>query len=521
MSDLLRTNNDYACALLMLMSDLNSATKAEAIDALEKNNGHRILPEHWEIYQSRGEIIWQNWIAWARARLVKAGLMGKGGYGIWTITDAGHEWIREHPAENNKNIKELFILMKEEKLVSPTNKNDIENKPDFFILNWKNNMYPVFMDHFVKNVEQAIKDDPPEEAFRYKNWYIHIAGCDVSPKWLFHLITGAEYSEFTSHIARKKLNQVGLEALSLDNKMNSEGDSSIRSGLFPRMDKDARDAYLLRMSELLIEILPHKFGHVIPKHRSGTNYIQFDFTEFPSSHYEFTLARKVLKFGFHFESSQENNLSRLSWIEPHLAEINQDIGREVSAKRWGKNWAYIQLEISYAGFSGMMISMALSECNSLRLIREDYWFGSTIIKLLSEKPEYANVKVNDLIIVSSIMARFIDATYDQINKAFQTFPGGKRRRRSNAGGKRTDKKSEIYRRIDEQIDKIQMFLAGRLSNRPSDELLCDWVQFSYLSGLYEEGMALFEYINAKELDNDWLYKRTKKYAQVCRFNAKT
>jgi len=50
-------------------------------------------------------------------------------------------------------------------------------------------------------------------------------------------------------------------------------------------------------------------------------------------------------------------------------------------------------------------------------------------------------------------------------------------------------------------------------------VLCDWIQLCYFFGLFDEGQKLFQYVNETELNNDWLYRRTKKYAGVCRLNA--
>ena len=57
------------------------------------------------------------------------------------------------------------------------------------------------------------------------------------------------------------------------------------------------------------------------------------------------------------------------------------------------------------------------------------------------------------------------------------------------------------------------FLNGR-SGRPSDERLCDWVNFCYEFGLFREGRDLFRLIDPSQV-NDWYYERARRLARVC------
>ena len=67
--------------------------------------------------------------------------------------------------------------------------------------------------------------------------------------------------------------------------------------------------------------------------------------------------------------------------------------------------------------------------------------------------------------------------------------------------------------LDSQIADIRGFLNGR-AGRPSDERLCDWVNFCYEFGLYREGRDLFRLIDPSQV-NDWYYERTRRLARVC------
>ncbi len=73
--------------------------------------------------------------------------------------------------------------------------------------------------------------------------------------------------------------------------------------------------------------------------------------------------------------------------------------------------------------------------------------------------------------------------------------------------------------VSSQVAEIRAFLSGRAEHRPSDEKLCDWVQFCYTFGLYTEGCDLFRLIEPSQI-NDWYYARTRKIADICKLRAR-
>ena len=80
----LRTIEDYRPALLWLMGRLKRAQKWDALAEFERELGTLIPPEHRQ-ENSRGQIRWRDYyVSRARRALVRAGLMGSGGRGIWT-----------------------------------------------------------------------------------------------------------------------------------------------------------------------------------------------------------------------------------------------------------------------------------------------------------------------------------------------------------------------------------------------------------------------------------------------------
>jgi len=96
MADEIRTGDEYNLALLRLMAELGRAPTSDAVREFERRLGHLIAPEDRELNPS-GHLRWDWRVRWARQDLVRAGLMGSGGRGIWTITEAGHQWLEDNP----------------------------------------------------------------------------------------------------------------------------------------------------------------------------------------------------------------------------------------------------------------------------------------------------------------------------------------------------------------------------------------------------------------------------------------
>lgn len=75
---------------------------------------------------------------------------------------------------------------------------------------WRGVRYGVNIKHLIGQIQTLISSGLPEEAIRFRDWYIDIEGQRVSTKWIFHLITGAAYNEFDSPTARDKLQKIGI-----------------------------------------------------------------------------------------------------------------------------------------------------------------------------------------------------------------------------------------------------------------------------------------------------------------------
>ncbi|MDL1895066.1 hypothetical protein FBQ82_02225 [Anaerolineae bacterium CFX7] len=69
-----------------------------------------------------------------------------------------------------------------------------------------------------------------------------------------------------------------------------------------------------------------------------------------------------------------------------------------------------------------------------------------------------------------------------------------------------------------RISEINQFLEGRTVSRPTDEQLCDWVNFCYSFEMYPEGAELFRLVTRENV-NEWYYERTRKLAKICELRA--
>lgn len=115
---ILKGGADYWVALLWLMSELGEGRATQVIDEFERRLGHLILPKHRDLDRS-GSLKWKKKVRWARQFLVRWRLMGSGGRGIWTITEAGRKWIRDHPDGGKDEFLALHFGRSDETVIIP------------------------------------------------------------------------------------------------------------------------------------------------------------------------------------------------------------------------------------------------------------------------------------------------------------------------------------------------------------------------------------------------------------------
>lgn len=95
-----RVQRDYAVPLLEVLASMpgHQAAPRAVIAEIERRHGERIPPEQREKVPSGTDVRWENWVAWERANLIRLGLMAAPAPGIWAITEAGLQWLRDNPS---------------------------------------------------------------------------------------------------------------------------------------------------------------------------------------------------------------------------------------------------------------------------------------------------------------------------------------------------------------------------------------------------------------------------------------
>jgi hypothetical protein len=187
---------------------------------------------------------------------------------------------------------------------------------------------------------------------------------------------------------------------------------------------------------------------------------------FAGAYYELWLRPKGHEIGLGFESSQKLNRERMEAFLPHQEALSRSLGEPVRVGPWGSSWTRVWYELPAAPLSE---DLAVAYATRLhRLIQ---------VTMPILRQVYA-----------------MQATPVQLER-------------------RTEAPAGAHAVLDAQIAAVRDFLNGRAS-RPSDERLCDWVNFCYEFGLYREGRDLFRLIDPIQV-NDWYYERAKRLARVC------
>ena len=336
--------------------------------------------------------------------------------------------------------------------------------------NWRGRHWDVNGEELLNRAKSIVDQGAPQEAFRYKAWAVDINGQPVSVKWLFALATGARHSEFQSPSARRALAQIGIHS----HRVGKRAPEADRPRGPTREEKRAlRDGFLREIQTLLPDKLPARARHGELKIES--NWLKVHYAEFGGMHYELRLARIYHEIAIHFESSREASLDRLSVFEPEVDRLASEVGHQVIAEPWGSYWARVAI-------------------------------------ILDKGP----LTTDRATMYADLMARFVNASFSLLEQAYARRPakGRKTKNRDTAGRDNANAHSVL----DKKIAEIKEFLRGR-SCRPSDEVLCDWVQFCYTFQLYAEAHQLFDLVD-KSAVNNWLHWRTSRLASVCRLKPK-
>jgi hypothetical protein len=127
-------------------------------------------------------------------------------------------------------------------------------------------------------------------------------------------------------------------------------------------------------------------------------------------------------------------------------------------------------------------------------------------------PSETPAEKEDPLVYGFVAVFLILATWDIFKPAYESV------RQGVPNVPKEEKTNGYYAMLDREITTIRAFLQGRSDHRPSDEKLCDWVQFCYLFELFTKGRDLFALVSPDAI-NPWYLERTKKVARICALKA--
>ena len=308
----------------------------------------------------------------------------------------------------------------------------------------------------------ALAGGVPPGSQEYLSWAVEIDGHLVGVKWLFSLVTGAQRFAFKTGEVTPILKRLGLSVQQVRSGRESDAATAEESGL-------TKQAFLGKARAALASLLSnveYAVQTVVPDGR----LLKATLAPFSGAHYQLRLRPNGHEFGLDFGSSQKLNLERMQAFLPHRESLSSALGEDVRVGPWGSYWTRVWYELPKAPLTEELATDYAGRLH--RLIR-------------ATLPILRQVYV-------------VRAAPDQPERRSETPPSA-------------------YAVLDAQVIAVRDFLNGRAS-RPSDERLCDWVNFCYEFGLYREGRDLFRLIDPSQVNN-WYYERAKRLARVCAMKA--
>jgi restriction endonuclease Mrr len=461
----LRTAKDYRPALLWLMGEIGVSRASVAIKAFERTLGHIIPPEHRRSSKS-GRSRWEEYVQWARRDLVNAGLMGSEKRGLWTITADGRTWLQAQPDGGGQHLLELLRRNRSVGRESATPALTISAQATKRqAVRLRGRTFLLAGPELLDAVRTALAKGMPREATRFKNWFLSVDGQRVSVKWVVGLVTGLPQSGFQASEAKRVLCSLGLEV----GEGGNAPPEATKAGATSFPESLDYSAFFGVVRDHLKGSLPTSLSSQAV--RQHANLVQIG-CPISRSHYELRLARAYTELALHLEGRQEQNLKVLNRLQTHVESLQAQLGEPVLAERWGRDRARMYL-MRAPGRMDTATAIVLAEG----------WL------------------------------RFIAATLPILQAIALDLSISVRRGRFPAEAKHQDLTRQRAILVDE-IRAIRGFLAGNASTAPSDEKLCDWVQFCYVFELLTEAPSLFKMIRPEQVD-PWLYERARRLAQAC------
>jgi len=305
---------------------------------------------------------------------------------------------------------------------------------------------------------RALVDGLPPESQEYLSWAVEIDGHLVGVKWLFSLVTGAQRFTFTTFEAAPIFRRMGLSVQQLRTGAEPEADTAETTDLTKQEFLERARAALA----VLVSGMEYDAQTLVPDAR----LLKVTLAPFSGAYYQLWIRPKGHEFGLDFGSSRKLNHERMQAFLPHQEALCRATGEQVHVGPWGSYWTRVWYELPKASLTEDLAAA------------------------------YAG-RLHRLIQVTLPILRQVYAVH--------TVPVQPERR--------TEAPPSAYAVLDAQVTAVRDFLNGR-SSRPSDERLCDWVNFCYEFGLFREGRDLFRLVDPSQV-NLWYYERAKRLAKVC------
>jgi len=380
---------------------------------------------------------------------------------------------------------------------------------------WRGMMWQINRQGLFSQVRDWIARGLPEEATRYKDWYVDVDGQRISPKWLFHLITGASYNEFDAPQARKTLAKIGILASRVNNTQefgSLRHFNSDHEGGDP-MNTQERQLYFKKIVNLMSNEFPDILRGADIRVPKRANWFEVRFKGMTGL-YSLRLRQTGIEYAYYFSSNTRLAEHITEGVTPHLESLTQQMGYEVNVDpRFNQVWGRFGFDIPTPALDFTYFFRYLSDPNYDRkaeiaeYIADNFPnLGVTPDQILLYLEKYDLSRENAE--CAWIFLKFIQATHQLLEDIHQN-----RKSKQRAPQKNLEENDPQTRICAHKIQQIQHFLMGN-NTAPSDEVLCDWIHFCYEFELYKEGNMLFTLVSAEDV-NPWYYERTRKIARLC------
>jgi restriction endonuclease Mrr len=451
-------------------------------------------PADFEI-NSSGNIRWRHSLQGEITECRSKGLVSSLARGYWQITDNGRHWLQENQGSYDNDRS---TLVEHNQLLNIPEANFIKQVT---IKEKDGSMLQTFGDFFVPLMK--ILDSLPNRIGRSGDVLrIFEETCreQIDPDLYTQNQSGNIRWVHNIRWSREKLKLLGLldapqhgvwrltekghqwledhpAATHLTTEESKSGRRVKTASYTPtQKEMDSASKFLAALQDALQNSLIEIFGSIHYEFISRANYLQIRVAGFAGCHYEIILRRQKHEVALHFESSAERSQARLRSFEPHLEELARALKVPLNTHNiQSTGWTQIRIEKPPRPLSQVLAK------------------------------EYADLTL-----------RFVAASFPILQEIYSN--EGLRTRRAIAKDKPAGD-SSLYQILDQEVEAIRAYLQGRSSMQPSDEKLCDWVNFCYMFRMYVEGKDLFALVSGNEVDH-WHYERTRKMARICEQKAK-